>query len=611
MREYESENICPYCGYVQTSPTKEVYHLSPGTILKEKYVLGTVIGFGGFGVVYKAYDEYLKRVVAIKEYYPTVYLSRNKNSSTVSIFDAKNENAFQQGKESFLKEARQIAQFNTHPNIVHIYDYFEENGTAYFVMEYMDGYSLKEYINLGKSQGKVIDLEIALNITKSLLETLKVTHKAGIIHRDIKPGNVYMLKDGTVKLFDFGAARLSDEEKEFTRTVIITPGYAPPEQYQVRSKQGPYTDIYAVSAMLYEMVTGIKLEESINRKVEDNVKDPRAYNSTIPKNVSNAIMRALAIQPEIRFKSAVDFIAALESPRQVRHAKAEVRHRKFVRDLRIFGIIALVLCLAIVCGKEYYSRYRKAVLAEAAVEIWVPSAVNEAENTEQMYREMLNEFSQNNPQITLDIVAFEKDEYVDKLKEGLSVGLGPDLFDSSFLEESDHEYLHPINDLFAEDIQLNDYYFLERYEQYFISLKQVPLSFDVPVVYENSLYTGLPTNDKYDDYVANIANYKGSVRDFPKVQEDMAGVYSVSESMGIDYHGQFYNYFSINSNSDKSEVAACYRILQYLLSDTAQEIFTIENGFDLPLNKSIFEDFISINTEFEFLPDELEKLTMQ
>lgn len=612
MKVYKEDRICPFCGYDTNTELKEIYHLRPGTILNRKYIIGIVLGFGGFGVVYKCWDQNLNRVVAVKEYFPTIYLNREFATNQVSVFDKKNEEIFEKGKQEFLEEARNVAKFNTHPNIVHIYDYFEENGTAYFVMEYLEGLTLRDYIRDAKSKGLVIELETALTVTKYVLEALKATHKEGIIHRDIKPGNIYILQNGTVKLFDFGAARFADEEHEKTRTVILTPGYAPPEQYQMKSKQGPYTDIYAVGALLYEMVTGIKLEESINRKVEDLVEEPRSYNSNIPMNINNAVMRALAVQPEIRFQTAEEFAKALVSPRQVRNAKRELKHRKRKRNLRILGLFILVGLLVAVCTEQYFKKYREAVLAAATIKLWAPSMKGDIETTYENYQIMLEEFRNDNPQITVDVKIIDEEEYVGALEEVLRIGDGPDLFDSTLLGQEFYIYFDSLQELTEYKIlDLNQYYFLQNYVTYFPDQKQIPLTFDVPVLYRNGMEEGLENSENYDQYCNNETNFLGTVRDYEAVQVDMAGIYEIEESIDQDREGEFYNLWSINTNSAEEEKAAAIRILYYFLSDTAQEVLALEKEQGLPLNKNIWNIYVEINTDFEYLTEIMNNVPMK
>lgn len=612
MKVYEEGNICPFCGYDTNTEPKEIYHLRTGTILNGKYIIGIVLGFGGFGVVYKCWDYNLNRVVAVKEYFPTIYINRESATNQVSVFDKKNEAIFEKGKREFLQEARNIAKFNTHPNIVHIYDYFEENGTAYFVMEYLEGLTLRDYIRDAKSNGLVIELESALTVTKYVLEALKETHREGIIHRDIKPGNIYILQNGSVKLFDFGAARFADEEHEKTRTVILTPGYAPPEQYQVKSKQGPYTDIYAVGALLYEMITGIKLEESINRKVEDLVEEPRCYNNNIPMNINNAVMRALAIQPEIRFQTAEEFAKALVSPKQVRNVKKELRHRKRIRNLRILGLFAMIGLLVVVCVKQYFAKYHEAVLADATVELWAPSIHEDIQATYEDYQTMLEEFRSDNPQITVEVKIIGEDEYLEVLAEALKNGNGPDVFDSSGLGQEYHTYYESLQKLIEYKIlDLNEYYFLKNYVAYFPDQKQMPLTFDVPVLYKNGMMDGLENSEEYDKYCNNSTNFLGTVKDYEAVQTDMAGIYEIEESIDPSRDGEFLNIWSVNAASADEEKSAAIRILYYFLSDAAQEVLALKEEQGLPLNKNIWNIYVGINSDFEYLTDMMNDVPMR
>lgn len=613
MQAYEEQSeICPYCGYRADSATKEVYHLKPGTVLNKKYVIGTVIGFGGFGVVYRAWDDNLKRVVAVKEYYPTIYLNRSPETNEVSVYDKKNVNYFISGKAEFLQEARNVAKFNTHPNIVHVYDFFEENGTAYFVMEYLEGYTLKDYIKEATSKGQVIETEAALYITKALLNALKAAHKDNIIHRDIKPGNIYILPDGTVKLFDFGAARFADMETEKTRTVIITPGYAPPEQYQVKSRQGAYTDIYAVGAMLYEMLTGIRPEESVNRKVEDTVQNPNVYNRAIPKNINNAIMRAMAVQSEIRFKTVEEFEAALVSPRQIRDAKAEMRHRRRIRNFRIFCLTAILGVCVYFCGRMYFDEYREAVLAEACIEIWAPSVNGDIDETRAMYEAMLEEFRAGNGQIDVRLEIIDAEMYPEVLEQALAADAGPELFDSSLLGQDMSRYLADVSGVMdLENFDRTQFYYLQSYATYFPQGKQMPLSCEVPVIYGNSMYPDLKNSEDYEAYLSDASNYLGTTADYDRVQADMAGIYKIVQTVDTERQGEFRNLWSVNAAASQEEAAAAIRILYYFLSDISQEILTIENAQGLPLNKNVWDVFVEISSDFNYLTDVMEEISMK
>jgi serine/threonine protein kinase len=603
--------ICPNCGYDQETVPKEVYHLHPGVVLRRKYQIGVVIGFGGFGVVYKAWDMALNRVVAVKEYYPTMYLKRDPGTTQVVLFDKKNEAAFLKGKEEFLAEARNVARYNAHPNIVHVYDFFEENGTAYFVMEYLEGKTLKEYMREAKAVGQVIELDSAVMVIRSVLSALSATHKDNIIHRDIKPGNVFILNDGTVKLFDFGAARFADEDQEMTRTIIITPGYAPPEQYQKKSKQGPYTDIYAVGAMFYEMVTNVKLEESINRKVVDAVKNPREYNSDIPLPINNAIMRALAVQPEIRFRSAEEFDAAITAKKQTRDAKEELHHRKLLRNLKMLALFLVLAGVIGGVGRQYFMQYETASLTETTLQMWVrdlPSTdgLDTREKTEEFYDLLLEQFREDYPKVTVVLTAMERDTYTKTLQNALESGTGPDLFESPENVNLD-SYKERTSAFFKNNpVETANYYYLENYESYFPEQKDIPIAVNVPVVYENAMEENLPDSDVYEDYTDGTANYTGTFLDYDLVQTDMAGLYAIREEAAID-RTDFIYVFAVNSQSEEENKNAAFRIVYYLLSDTDQESLTLSYGLGIPLDKNVWAEYVDYNADFEYLTDVLEK----
>lgn len=606
----EGEHICSHCGYDQRTVPREVYHLQPGTVLHQKYQIGVVIGFGGFGIVYKAWDLALNRVVAVKEYYPTMYLKRDPGMTQVILFDKKNEDAFLKGKEEFLTEARNIAKYNSHPNIVHVYDFFEENGTAYFVMEYLDGKTLKQYMREAKQQGQVIALDSAIMVTRSVLSALSAAHKDKIIHRDIKPGNVFILNDGTVKLFDFGAARFADEDQEQTRTIIITPGYAPPEQYQKKSKQGPYTDIYAVGAMFYEMVTNVKLEESINRKVVDEVRNPNEWNSSIPLPINNAIMRALAIQPEIRFKTVEEFDAAIVSKKETRDAKSELKHRKRIRNLKVAAIALVIAGLLGAVGSQYLKSYEVASLTETTLHVWVKEipvtdGSDAKEETQAFYTAMLQQFGNDYPKVQIDLTVIDRDSYESTLQAALAEGNGPDLFETTDIVGLD-AYEEPTTAFFTENpIDVTNYFYLGNYDTYFKNQGELPLAVDVPVVYENAMTENLPDSNVYEEYTGGQANYVGTFLDYDRVQNDMAGIYAIREDK-IE-NETFAYVFSVNKDSTDENKIAAFRVMYYFLSNTAQEELALTYGLGIPMNKEVWAEYVEYNSDFEYLTSALEE----
>lgn len=274
--------------------------LKPGVILKERYKIEEVIGAGGFGITYRAWDPLLQSYVAIKEYYPSGIATRSADSSKVCVPVGQEQREYHRGRIRFLKEAQDVARFQSEPNIVSIYDYLEENDTAYMVMEYLHGCTLKQYI---REHGGRLDTDQILHICLSVLDALAVVHKAGMIHRDISPENIFICEDLTVKLIDFGAAKQVYLDGEQTMSVVLKPGYAPPEQYAKKDKQGPWTDIYALGATLYFAATGEKPEESFGRVLEDTIKPVCEVNPEIPRAMSQVIMRAMSVKIEDRYQT--------------------------------------------------------------------------------------------------------------------------------------------------------------------------------------------------------------------------------------------------------------------------------------------------------------------
>lgn len=284
--------------------------LKPGVILKERYKIEEVIGAGGFGITYRAWDPLLQSYVAIKEYYPSGIATRSADSSKVCVPVGQEQREYHRGRIRFLKEAQDVARFQSEPNIVSIYDYLEENDTAYMVMEYLHGCTLKQYI---REHGGRLDTDHILHICLSVLDALAVVHRAGMIHRDISPENIFICEDLTVKLIDFGAAKQVYLDGEQTMSVVLKPGYAPPEQYAKKDKQGPWTDIYALGATLYFAATGEKPEESFGRVLEDTIKPVCEVNPEIPRAMSQVIMRAMSVKIEDRYQT-------VEAMREALHA---------------------------------------------------------------------------------------------------------------------------------------------------------------------------------------------------------------------------------------------------------------------------------------------------
>lgn len=264
LSEIESEP-CRFCGFEKAGAREEVGVLAAGSVLLGKYIVGKVIGKGGFGITYLAYDIKNEKKVAIKEYYPSALAARGGDGCTVVMTDSEEAAVFKNGIEKFYEEASLVSRFNGNPAIVSVYEFFYENDTAYFVMELLDGCTLKSYI----AKYGVLSPEEALFIADNVSGALIIAHSINVLHRDISPDNIMICRDGNIKLIDFGAARqvLADNPKSMS--VILKQGFAPLEQYQKRGKQGPWTDIYSFGATLYYALTQDCLDDPMTRMDDD------------------------------------------------------------------------------------------------------------------------------------------------------------------------------------------------------------------------------------------------------------------------------------------------------------------------------------------------------
>ena len=297
MHRRQRGQKCEYCG-ATTSYEAPVHHLKQGTVLREKYLVGRAIGEGGFGITYIGRDLTLDIRIAIKEYYPNGFSNRNNDhSNQVTMSTGNHGDEFEREMQRFLSEARILAKFCNNPGVVGVRDFFRENGTAYIVMEYLDGISLKNYL---KHYGPIAPAQFQ-GLIDPILQTLHEIHKQGLIHRDISPDNIMMLRDGRLKLLDFGAAREVGGEKSLS--VILKPGYAPEEQYRSKGQQGPWTDVYAMCATIYKCITNVTPEESIQRVFDDSLKRPSELGVPISAGFEQAIMMGLQIKSTERIQS--------------------------------------------------------------------------------------------------------------------------------------------------------------------------------------------------------------------------------------------------------------------------------------------------------------------
>lgn len=362
MEYYDSGlDACPHCGYVDGKENSHVLHMVPGTILHKQYIIGKSLGYGSFGVTYIGWDKIMRRKVAIKEYLPSEYATRKVKDTDITIPESESQQQeFEKGMKKFRQEAEKLAKLGHVDGVVYVYDTFEENNTAYIVMEYLNGETLSSYL---KRNGVLSEKE-TLRLMIPLLQALQAIHDQNIIHRDISPDNIFIAKDSAgnrqVKLIDFGAARFATSSHSKSLTVLLRPGYSPEEQYRSSGEQGPHTDVYAIAAVMYQMVTGeippdaLERRTAIERKKRDLLSDPSKYNKDLSDNFETALTNALNVKIEDRTPTADAFLQELISFEKVKPRGSSIKRIDFMRwplwakiGVPIASVAAIVVLLSV------------------------------------------------------------------------------------------------------------------------------------------------------------------------------------------------------------------------------------------------------------------------
>ncbi len=639
----DSFRVCPKCGYEDGDPAKELFYLRPGTMLANRYLIGKGIGHGGFGITYLAWDTKFDVKVAIKEYYWNGVVNRVPGTNEVIVFAKKKKKIFTVNFNRFIDEARNMAQFSSHKNIVNVFEYFEENGTAYIVMEYLSGCELEKHL---EKSGGTLHYEEVLHISEMVCTALKDLHRKNIIHRDIAPDNIIIEEDGNAKLIDFGAARFSSDDGLIKRDVV-KPGYSPLEQYNETSPQGPWSDIYSLGAMMYKLLTGVKPEEATDRNRKDTLQPPKALNSEIPEYLSNAIVRAMAMDSFLRFQSVAEMEKGLFLKKKVRTPEEERRRRKRKRMLTIAGCGVAACSIAAVLALRFFTQY----VLPAEISVWYvydesdslsSSKKNGLETVIEDYKELY-------PQVKVNLIPVSANEYEGKLEEAFASDKAPDLFESGDIDVSFYEKCESLAAI-TKDSAADGCYFLEKYEVIYPDAKKMPIGFNIPVVYVNQSLCGtdytmfspqtasinngtltvVDTSDGSEYVFENITvtiqkdcekaftalypdtEYILSEDDTSLYQREASVYFGTSESylpVIFSLPGQItalnvsaesrakgvpcsFDYeWSIYSNGDSKEKAA-RKLLAYMLSENAQEVLMVRNQHNaIPLQEHVMKSY--------------------
>ncbi len=305
-------SVCIHCGFDNSQVDNAKSHGLPlgYTLFYNRFTLGRVIGAGGFGIVYSAYDNVEHKRCAIKEYFPADIAVRDKNG--ITVFPAKNPQIYNRGIEKFKEEINLTLHLSDCKHSVNVLGGFNDNGTAYFAMEFVEGKTLKQLA--ANQPSKCLPYTDAMDNLQKSIDALREIHNKGVIHRDVSPENLIRLNNGRIKLIDFGASKyINYIEPEGEYPILLKPNYAPPEQYDVKGNQGVWTDIYSLAATFYVLMSGVKVPTKDERLNNTVLRPLSGLLSNIPSNVSDAISKALEMDPRCRFQSVDEFQHAMEN----------------------------------------------------------------------------------------------------------------------------------------------------------------------------------------------------------------------------------------------------------------------------------------------------------
>lgn len=631
FKEYDDDlGLCPFCGYSVGEAPSEVFCLTPGTVIADRYIIGEMLGLGGFGITYKAWDKKLNTLLAIKEYYPSGLVNRQPGETNVMLVATKREREFVYGKTRFLEEARNMAKFSTHKNIVNVFDFFEANNTAYIVMEFLDGRTLSQVL---QQQNVPLPYDHCITIATQVSTALKAIHKENILHRDVSPDNIMICNNGTVKLFDFGAARFS-AGVENRVTVVVKPGFAPPEQYDKVNRQDARTDIYALGATLYYAMTGVKPEESTNRKIEDTLSTPSTIDKNIPENISNAIMRAMAIEPQYRFSTVDDFESALAGGKKVTSVQKERAKRK---KRQVAGILASFIVIVGAAALFLYmlkGQRDSATLPDASLDIWyIQTGVEDTDTAKALALDNIaKSFTDQYSNVELKLTPIEREKYEAALASAATSGQFPAIFESTDITSNlaitlpneiffsrgegfivstrgaDESKFNTglivpiiyINSIVGTPVSLNS---LEEIQSY-CQEKDAPLVIDKSA---RDLYTQLFIGEDINPYMTDTASedftnrtaavFLGSSLNYFEIQRELPGEYSIMVPNCEDMIYQYGTQWSISDVND-DELKVAEEFLSYLTTPLAQDYLYLQNqSGELPIIKDSMDKYIEIYGE--------------
>lgn len=612
FKTYPREEImCPHCGHEEGGGKRKSFYLEAGTELYQgRYIIGEAVRNGGFGILYRAFDTKLQTLVAIKEYFPSSLVNRQPGEVKVSLNyeDEEYQLEYHRGIRDFIMEARIMLKFPNDECVCNTYTYFEENSTAYIVMEFIDGISLREYIKLHKA--KNISEETSLGFMRQILSGLATIHKANVVHRDIAPDNILVLEKGAIKIIDFGASCIRGK-KRLKDEVIFKPGFAPPEQYDEFSEIGPWLDIYATGATFYYLLTGKVPPDSPEREKDDMLIPPMELNPTVSKQVNAAIVYALAPKIENRIQSAEDFQAKIDGKKVHTPKETEFRNKakKLAGWLALFATMVLVMIAAVL----RYEKLGDSTNNKLIIWIGVSENADVAAAEVERYRAVFERFCNANKLSLedIDIVAVPEKTISERFIS-TAKGSRPDILEITYATEDVKEELMYLSFL-REALPLQTGAIKAAT---LLGFKGYPLSRAVllrfTTIEDEEAKEKLQKSESAISCTESVISYiNGSGNRYLEMDSSVydsiyrcfEGKYTLEDAS--EETAWYADFFGINKQSRNPELSK--KLLEYMAGAEAQRCLHIEGSSGmLPVEERALTAYLEDRPELQFLKEKLE-----